>query len=590
MDARICRRCDRVLVALGTMQACDSCGGPLIPYNVSEFLERLGLQQYVPAFEQQAISLELVASLSDDDLRQIGVVPLGHRRLIQSRARADFFGEEERPELSTSVSGSDIAWRMLALVALVAVGVSPLLPWARGISGIDAAEYVGHDAAALYLVYFQIGVAVLTSPFAAVGRLPRLASVIAGLFPLVVFAALLLSGRSIERVIRVLDFGIYVGVAAGIVHLLTYRPAVASPRRMKRSDWPGTPASQHSEPVKGPEASRRSDPSARNVWLPLSFASLMLVALAPVFPWAVGGLTGLDLASKASQLSAALYLIYLQPLGAILVAPFLALRTLPRFVAVLVGLLPIVSLSVVLFAADRVNSLSRVPLLSLLREGVWLGLVGGIALMASYPSRRTREYSKPMQAGKDYSWARRSLEAARNSEIGMAPVSASEAPLEPAQDSPLPAQNRGLSPLPGPKSSQPHRGVLVTGQPPNADPERASLPNWTLVVVHGRSPGERYSLDNDVMIVGRRDPESGYAPDIDLFTQEPLYVHRQHARLFFNELHSELSIRDLGGKNGTNVNGRRLGPGECAVLRARDKITLGPVELRLENSQIAVES
>jgi SAM domain (Sterile alpha motif) len=48
--------------------------------NVAEWLRSLGLEQYAVAFEQNHISPELLPSLTADDLKELGVGSVGHRR------------------------------------------------------------------------------------------------------------------------------------------------------------------------------------------------------------------------------------------------------------------------------------------------------------------------------------------------------------------------------------------------------------------------------------------------------------------------------------------------------------------------------
>jgi hypothetical protein len=48
--------------------------------DVTEWLQSLGLEQYSAAFEQNHISSELLPSLTADDLKEIGVASVGHRR------------------------------------------------------------------------------------------------------------------------------------------------------------------------------------------------------------------------------------------------------------------------------------------------------------------------------------------------------------------------------------------------------------------------------------------------------------------------------------------------------------------------------
>src|SRR5262249_14051567 len=47
-----------------------------------DWLESLGLAQYSQAFAQHSITWELLGELSSEDLRDIGVAPLGHRKRL----------------------------------------------------------------------------------------------------------------------------------------------------------------------------------------------------------------------------------------------------------------------------------------------------------------------------------------------------------------------------------------------------------------------------------------------------------------------------------------------------------------------------
>jgi len=49
--------------------------------DIADMLDDLGLEKYANAFEAEEITPELVVSLSDDDLKQLGL-PLGPRRAI----------------------------------------------------------------------------------------------------------------------------------------------------------------------------------------------------------------------------------------------------------------------------------------------------------------------------------------------------------------------------------------------------------------------------------------------------------------------------------------------------------------------------
>src|SRR5215469_12525011 len=56
--------------------------------DVAEWLRGLGLGQYVPAFRENDIDGEVLRGLTADDLRELGIASIGHRRrLLDAIAR-----------------------------------------------------------------------------------------------------------------------------------------------------------------------------------------------------------------------------------------------------------------------------------------------------------------------------------------------------------------------------------------------------------------------------------------------------------------------------------------------------------------------
>ena len=47
---------------------------------ITEWLEKLGLGQYAQRFVENDISLRILPDLTDQDLKELGVSSLGHRR------------------------------------------------------------------------------------------------------------------------------------------------------------------------------------------------------------------------------------------------------------------------------------------------------------------------------------------------------------------------------------------------------------------------------------------------------------------------------------------------------------------------------
>ena len=50
--------------------------------DVGAWLRELGLEQYEAAFRENAVEAEALPTLTTDDLKEMGVVPIGHRRRL----------------------------------------------------------------------------------------------------------------------------------------------------------------------------------------------------------------------------------------------------------------------------------------------------------------------------------------------------------------------------------------------------------------------------------------------------------------------------------------------------------------------------
>lgn len=82
-------------------------------------------------------------------------------------------------------------------------------------------------------------------------------------------------------------------------------------------------------------------------------------------------------------------------------------------------------------------------------------------------------------------------------------------------------------------------------------------------------------------IIGRRDPMSNSAPDVDLtaFAAYRQGISRRHAALRVKD--GVVELLDLGSSNGTYVNGQRLEPYQPYALRSGDEISLARMILRI---------
>jgi DNA-binding winged helix-turn-helix (wHTH) protein len=80
--------------------------------------------------------------------------------------------------------------------------------------------------------------------------------------------------------------------------------------------------------------------------------------------------------------------------------------------------------------------------------------------------------------------------------------------------------------------------------------------------------GRRFAVEEDAVLIGRATPKSN--PDIKVHDD---YVSRQHAEISYHQ--NCFMIRDLESTNGTEVDGRRIEPGNLHPLRHNSIIGLG---------------
>jgi hypothetical protein len=90
--------------------------------QIAEWLERLGLGQYAQRFAENDINFSILSDLTDQDLKEIGVSSLGHRRQLL-RAIAELNGVEKgaakpAPPAAAPVAPQDAAERRQITVML----------------------------------------------------------------------------------------------------------------------------------------------------------------------------------------------------------------------------------------------------------------------------------------------------------------------------------------------------------------------------------------------------------------------------------------------------------------------------------------
>ena len=72
-------------------------------HQIADWLKKLGLGQYAQQFADNDIDFSVLMDLTDQDLKELGVGSLGHRRILQ-RAIADLSSvETPTPALITGV-------------------------------------------------------------------------------------------------------------------------------------------------------------------------------------------------------------------------------------------------------------------------------------------------------------------------------------------------------------------------------------------------------------------------------------------------------------------------------------------------------
>jgi hypothetical protein len=112
--------------------------------------------------------------------------------------------------------------------------------------------------------------------------------------------------------------------------------------------------------------------------------------------------------------------------------------------------------------------------------------------------------------------------------------------------------------------------------------EQCGTPLPPIVYLVVTDNGVRVSLfhgDDESLVIGRSDPLSGTAPDIDLhpFNAEAFGVSRRHVRL--TRRGDQIWIEDLKSINLTYINNQRLLPDQPQPLKDGDLLHLGRIAL-----------
>jgi hypothetical protein len=79
-------------------------------FNLSQWLKGIGCSEYTGAFRKHKIEAEILAELTDGDLKEIGVAALGDRKKILTQIRrltlaASTYDETKAPAQATGTVG-----------------------------------------------------------------------------------------------------------------------------------------------------------------------------------------------------------------------------------------------------------------------------------------------------------------------------------------------------------------------------------------------------------------------------------------------------------------------------------------------------
>jgi hypothetical protein len=76
--------------------------------QIVEWLQKLGLGQYAHRFAENDVNFGILPYLTDQDLKELGITSLGHRRRLLL-AIAELHGDQKSTSLPSSEAGAPIA-------------------------------------------------------------------------------------------------------------------------------------------------------------------------------------------------------------------------------------------------------------------------------------------------------------------------------------------------------------------------------------------------------------------------------------------------------------------------------------------------
>ena len=108
---------------------------PSASSGLSAWLGTLGLQQYEGAFQSNDISFDLLPEITSDDLRDIGVTSVGHRRVLLQAIAA--LAQPPAGSLAHEQASHGIAAPAPVAVAAPAMGPPTVAPPANGMPSVS---------------------------------------------------------------------------------------------------------------------------------------------------------------------------------------------------------------------------------------------------------------------------------------------------------------------------------------------------------------------------------------------------------------------------------------------------------------------
>lgn len=116
--------------------------------NLKEYLESIELTQYIESFEKNDVTFDVLKTLSDDDLKELGIESFGHRKTILNNLKSS---TQANASNENPLSDKE-KWSKQTIVSGLSIGTL-LLPW---ISITSSASVTGFDTASFSLSMFGI--------------------------------------------------------------------------------------------------------------------------------------------------------------------------------------------------------------------------------------------------------------------------------------------------------------------------------------------------------------------------------------------------------------------------------------------------